>query len=126
MITGKRLAAIAKLSLPVTIALSSTLMEPLASLAMIGTLGNNAIGAVGLSFACNTFILAFVGGFTPTVQRLVARKRGEASMESTLLPLGGGLWVALAIGLLLTIICYLVSPALFSLLCPDPNVTRIG
>jgi putative MATE family efflux protein len=108
------------------IALSSTLVMSLIDLAMVGTLGNHAIAAVGLSIYCNTLVLAFVLGIAPAVQGLVARRRGEASTEPKCLPLNGGLLIALVLGIALTIISCLFTPFLFSLISSDPEVTKTG
>lgn len=108
------------------IALTSNLVMQLINLAMIGTLGNYAIAAVGLSAFSNTLVLAVVVGIAPAVQGLVARRRGEGSTEPTCLPLNGGLLIGLALGLPLTILCYLLTPFAFSLVSSDPEVTRIG
>jgi multidrug resistance protein, MATE family len=126
MLTRERIGTITKLSFPITIALSSTLVMSMIDLAMVGTLGNSALAAVGLSLFSNTLILAFVQGTTAAVQGLVARRRGENSEEAKCLPLNGGLLVALAVGIPLTIISYLFSPFFFSLISSNPAVTKIG
>jgi len=126
MLTRERVGTIAKLTFPIAIALSSTLVMSMIDLAMVGRLGNNAIAAVGLSLFSNTLILAFVLGTAPAVQGLVARRRGEGSTEPRCLPLNGGLLIALAVGAPLTIICYLFSPFFFSLISSNPAVTSIG
>jgi MATE family multidrug resistance protein len=126
MLTWERTKTISALAFPVGIALSSTLMMSLIDLAMVGTLGNDTIAAVGLSVFSNTLVLAFVVGIAPAVQGMVARRRGEGSTDPTCLPLNAGLLTALVIGLPLTILCYFLTPALFSLISSDPEVTRIG
>ncbi|HEV3040317.1 MAG TPA: MATE family efflux transporter [Candidatus Angelobacter sp.] len=126
MLTADRVKTISKLAFPIAIALSSALVMSLIDLAMVGRLGNHAIAAVGLSVFSNTLILAFVSGLGPAVQGLVARRRGEGSGEPRCLPLNGGLLIALAVGLPLTIICYLLTPYFFSMISSDPEITRIG
>jgi multidrug resistance protein, MATE family len=95
-------------------------------LAMVGRLGNNAIAALGLAVFSNTLITSFVAGIAPAVQGLVARRRGEGSAESKCLPLNAGLLLALLAGSPLAFICYLLTPALFSLVSSDVEVTKIG
>jgi putative MATE family efflux protein len=46
--------------------------------------------------------------------------------EARCLPLNGGLFLALAIGVPVTAICYTFAPFFYSLLSSDPEVTRIG
>jgi MATE family, multidrug efflux pump len=126
MITWERTRTISALTFPVVIALSSTLIMSLIDLAMVGTLGNHAIAAVGLSVFSNTLVLAFVVGIGPAVQGLVARRRGAGSTEPICLPLNAGLLTALIVGIPLTILCYVVTPLLFSSISSDPEVTKVG
>jgi len=126
LLTIERMKVISKLALPISVALSSTLVMSLIDLAMVGRLGNHAIAAAGLSVFSNTLILAFVAGIAPAVQGMVARRRGENSAEARCLPLNAGLLTALIAGVPLTILCYLFSPFFFSLISSDPDVTRIG
>jgi multidrug resistance protein, MATE family len=126
MLTRKRIATISKLAFPVGIALSSNMAMSLIDLAMVGTLGDNAIAAVGLSVFCNSLILSFVTGIVPAVQGLVARRRGANSEEPKALPLNGGLLIALLVGTPLTIVCYIFAPLFFSLISSDPAVTKLG
>lgn len=126
MLTWERTRTISALAIPVGIALGSTLMMSLIDLAMVGSLGNHAIAAVGLSVFSHALVLAFVVGIAPAVQGLVARRRGEGSTEPTSLPLNAGLLTALVVGIPLTILCYVFTPFLFSLISSDPAVTKIG
>jgi MATE family multidrug resistance protein len=98
----------------------------LIDLAMVGKLGNRAIGAAGLASFSYALVVAFVGGIAPAVQGLVARRRGEGSAEARCLPLNGGLVLALVVGTPLTILCVWLTPFFFSLLSSDPQVTAIG
>jgi putative MATE family efflux protein len=126
MITVKRVKTITGLAFPICIALSSTSMMAVIDLVMVGRLGNDAIAAVGLSVFCNMLILAFVKGISPAVQGIVARRRGEGSTEPKCLPLNGGLALAVAIGVPLSILAYVLAPALFAVFSHDPEVTKIG
>jgi multidrug resistance protein, MATE family len=126
MMTAARIGTISKLAFPIGIALSSTFVMSLIDLAMVGKLGNNAIGAVGLSAFSFTLVLAFVMGIEPAVQGLVARRRGEGSADPACLPLNGGLLSALVLGIPLTIICCVFTPFFFSLISSDPAVSKIG
>jgi MATE family multidrug resistance protein len=126
MITRERIGTISRLAFPISIALGSNLMMSVIDLAMVGRLGNNAIAAVALASFSNMLVLACVGGMAPAVQGLVARRIGEGSREAKCLPLNGGLLLSLALGIPLTILCWLLSPLFFSLISPGIDVTRIG
>ena len=95
MLTKARVVTISKLALPVSIALSSTMVMSLIDLAMVRSLGSQATAAVGLSVFSHTLLLAFVAGIAPAIQGLVARRRGQRSLEALCLPLNGGLATAL-------------------------------
>jgi len=126
MLTVERVKIISKLAFPISIGIGSTLTMALIDLAMVGKLGNRATAALGLSVFSYSLILASVVGIAPAVQGIVARRRGERSTEPGCLPLNGGLLTAVTVGIPLTIICYLLTPSLFSLISSDPEVTRIG
>jgi putative MATE family efflux protein len=126
MLTIDRTRTISRLAFPVGIALSSDLVMSLIDIAMVGKLGNNAIAAAGLSSFSNALVLAFVSGMALAVQGLVARGRGESSGKPTCAPLNGGLLIALAVGIPLTVVSYLLTPLFFSVISSDPEVTRIG
>ena len=126
MITRERIGTIFKLAYPITIALSSSLIMALIDIAMVGTLGDNAIAAVGLASFSYTLVTALVAGIAPAVQGLVARRRGEGSSEPGCLPLNAGLLLAVLVGIPLTLVCYALTPGFFSLISSDSEVTRIG
>lgn len=126
MITADRIRTISRLAFPNTIALSSSLVMMLVDLAMVGTLGNSAVAAVGLASFSNTLILALVAGAAPAVQGLVARRRGEGSTEPKCLPLNAGLLFVLLLGVPLSLICHFLSPFFYAAISSDAEVTRIG
>ncbi|TXI95779.1 MAG: MATE family efflux transporter [Burkholderiaceae bacterium] len=126
MITTNRVMTITRLAMPICIALSSTFVMALIDLIMVGSLGNNAVAAVGLSSYGNTLLLAFVMGISPAVLGIVARRRGENSNEIKCLPLNAGLLLAIAIGVPLSIVGIFLTPYFFSLVSTDPAVVRIG
>jgi putative MATE family efflux protein len=109
-----------------SVAISSNLVMSLIDLAMVGRLGHKAIAAVGLASFSNTLVLALVGGIASAVQGIVARRRGEDSKEAKCLPLNGGLLLAVIMGIPLAILCYWLTPAFFSIISSDPEVTKIG
>lgn len=126
MLTWQRTKTISALAVPVGIALGSTLMMSLIDLAMVGTLGNHAVAAVGLAAFSHTLVLAFVTGIAPAVHGMVARRRGQGSKDPLCLPLNAGIVAALLVGIPLSIVCFIFTPFLFSLISSDPQVTKIG
>src|ERR1041385_4966333 len=126
MITMERVKIISKLTLPISVALGSTLTMALVDLAMVGRFGNHATAALGLSVFSNTLVLAFVSGIAPAVQGIVARRRGQGAAEAKCLPLNAGLLMALLVGTPLTVIGYWLSPLFFPVISHDPEVIKIG
>lgn len=126
MLTRERAATIARLALPVTVALGSTLVMSLVDLAMVRPLGSRATAAVGMAVFANTLVLAFLVGMGPAVQGLVARRRGAGSTDAKCLPLNAGIWTVLMVGAPLTVLVYALAPFLVSLISSDAEVTRIA
>ena len=126
MLTRQRVSTIAKLALPVSIAIGTTLLMSLIDLAMVAPLGSHATAAVGVSVFSNTLLLAFVIGVGPAVQGIVARRRGQGSTDPKCLPLNGGLLAAVIIGLPLMLLGYFGAPFFVSLISSDPKVTAIA
>lgn len=126
MLTRERVTTIYKLAYPTLIALSSALMMSLVDLMMVSPLGIRTTAAVGIASFSFTLILAFFGGIAPAVQGLVARRRGQGATEARCRPLNAGLLVALSLGVPLTILMEILTPAFFSLFSSNAEVTKIG
>jgi MATE family multidrug resistance protein len=126
MLTRERINTISKLAVPFLVAVSSEFIMGVIDLAMVGSLGNSAVAAVGVAVFCQSLVISFVIGIAPAVQGIVARRRGQGSTEPIGLPLNAGLTVAMLIGIPLTIVCYALAPSLFSLISSDPKVTALG
>lgn len=126
MITRRRFAVILKLALPITAGLSSSVTMNAVDLAMVGTLGNATIAAVGLGAFGFALFAAFLAGIEPAVQGMVARRAGERSAAPACAPLNGGLVLVAAIGVPLSILCYRLSSTFLSLVSSDPRVIHSG
>jgi len=126
MITKDRIGAMLRIALPIAVALFSQYIMYLVDIAMVKSIGDKAVAAIGLSGFSHTFILALVIGLSPAVQGIVARRKGEGSEEPKCLPLNGGLMLVLLIGIPLSILCYHLSPFFLELISSDPAVTKEG
>jgi len=126
MITIDRIKNILNLALPMTVGLLSDYIMGLIDIAMVGTLGNKAVAATGLSGFSHGLFIALVTGLAPAVQGIVARRRGEGSSEPKCTPLNGGLLLVLVLGIPLSVILYLLTPYYFSIISSDPEVTTEG
>ncbi len=94
--------------------------------AMVGTLGDAALGAVGLGgfimFMCQAIIL----GLSPAVQAMAARRVGEDRINESAGALNAGLLLSVIGGLALTIALWPLMPTLFGALNEDPAVVDLG
>jgi putative MATE family efflux protein len=126
MLERGRFAEIARLTVPVTIAVSSTLVMSLIDLIMVAPLGTQATAATGLAAIGYGLALAFVAGLAPAVQGIAARRRGAGAPDAGAAPANAGITAAVLVGTPLTLACYLLAPWFFSLAASDAQVSQIG
>lgn len=93
---------------------------------MIGELGPNALAAAGLANFLNFIAVAFITGFSPAVQAIAARRIGEGRGAEAAASLNGGLLLSVAIGLPLTVLLIIATPAIFGALVADRAVVAEG
>jgi MATE family multidrug resistance protein len=94
--------------------------------AMVGSLGDEALAAVGMSSFVNFMAVAFMMGMSSGVQAMCARWKGAGRDGEIALPLNGGLLIAAVICIPMTVVLYLATPAILAALAPDPGVARTG
>lgn len=124
--TAERRQRILGLSLPIIGAMASQNVVNLVDTAMVGSLGNAALAAVGLGGMASFLAISFLMGMSSAVQALAARRAGEGKHDETAASLNGGLLLSLVLGLPLSVGLWFLAPVLFPLLSPDPEVARIG
>jgi multidrug resistance protein, MATE family len=112
--------------LPVMGSMLSMVLLGLVDTAMVGTLGNAALAAVGLSsFAAFTFLGMFYG-FSIAVQATVSRRIGQGRSAECARPLHAGLVVIGASAPVMSVALYFLVPYLLPLINRDPEVVAIG
>lgn len=121
-----RFRQILTLSLPIIGGMVSQNILNLVDLAMVGTLGDAAVAAVGIGGFANFLATAFITGLSSGVQAMSARRLGEGSLEETAAPLNAALLIALALGLPLAVVFYGIVDDAFVVLNPDPAVVDAG
>ena len=94
--------------------------------AMVGTLGDEALAAVGLGGFVNFMAVAFMMGMSSGVQATCARWKGAGRNGEIALPLNGGLLLAALICVPMTVALYVATPAIFAALAPEPAVASTG
>lgn len=94
--------------------------------AMVGTLGDAALAAVGTSSFVNFMAVSFVMGMSSGVQAMCARWRGAGRSGEIALPLNGGLLLAVLLCLPATVGLIAATPAILGAIAPEPAVAEIG
>lgn len=126
MVALDRARRISFIGLPIMGGMISGVILGLVDTAMVSTLGNAALGAVGFSTFASFIYLGVFYGFAIAVQAFVSRRMGENLPESCGISLSAAL---ISIGLsapLLSGILYFLIPYLFPLINNDPAVVGIG
>lgn len=117
---------ILSLALPLIGGMVSQNILNLVDTAMVGALGNEALAAVGLGSFANFMAVAFVAGLSNGVQATAARRHGEGKASETAVPLNGGLVMAAAFGLPISVGVFAFAPELFGVLADDAAVGAQG
>jgi len=128
----QRYKQIVALGLPIVGGMVSQNVLNLVDTAMVGTLGDAALAAVGTGSFCNFMSVAFVMGLSAGVQAMVARRFGElgdaaADADDHLAePLNAALVLAIVASAPIFVAVWLLAPAIMGLLNPDPDVVAQG
>ena len=115
MVDGPRLRRILTLALPIIGGMISQNVLNLVDTAMVGTLGDAALAAVGLGGFVNFMFMALILGVSTGVQVMSARRKGQGLMDQTAVPLNAGLAMVLVTAPILTVILYSALPDLYPL-----------
>jgi multidrug resistance protein, MATE family len=114
------------LALPIIGGMVSQNVLNLVDTAMVGSLGDAALAAVGTGGFANFLAIAFVTGLATGVQAMASRRKGEGRDDETAVPLNGALVLAALVSIPITLVLWFVVPVLFPLLNPDPEVVAGG
>ncbi len=126
MLAPTRRRQILALALPIIGGMASQNVLNLVDTAMVGTLGPEALAAVGMGSFVNFMAMAFVMGLSAGVQAISARRFGEGRWSETAAPLNAGLLIALTIGIPWSVLLFVNASRLFPLLVDDPAVVSLG
>ena len=126
MIQQDRLKTIVNLALPIIGAMISSNLLGLVDTYMVSHLGETALAATAMGGFAGQLIMALVAGFSSGVQAMTARRKGEDKKEVLCHPLNSGLFMALIVGLPVTLVTYSLVPSFFPTLIDDPEVVALG
>ena len=126
MVDGPRFRRILTLALPIIGGMVSQNILNLVDTAMVGSLGDAALAAVGLGGFANFMFMALILGVSTGVQVMAARRKGQGLLDQTALPLNAGLAMVLALAPLMTAVLIFWLPDIYSLLNSDVEVIEQG
>lgn len=104
----------------------SSVILGLVDSAMVSTLGNAALGAVGFSTFAAFIYLGFFYGFSIAVQATVSRRKGEKRVAESGAYLSGAVLTIAVTAPVFSTILYFLIPYLYPLVNDDPEVIAIG
>ena len=114
------------IGLPIMGAMVSGVVLGLIDTAMVASLGDAALGAVGFSSFAAFIFLGFFYGFSIAVQATVSRRRGEGELLACGPNLSAALMLIVISAPPLSALLYFAIPYLFPLINSDPEVVSIG
>ncbi len=114
------------LALPIIGGMTSQNILNLVDTAMVGRLGPAALAGVGIVSFVSFLSVAAVTGMSSAVQALAARRVGEGRTAETAVSLNGGLLIALAYGLPMSLMLWFLAEPIVSALLDDPETVREG
>lgn len=122
MLDRTRLKKILHLAIPCSIAQASALVMLIVDMAMVGSLGTNAIAAVGIASFSAIVVFSLVSGFSFAVRGMVAKKVGEGDDGMLAAPINNALISIVILGIPLSIVSFLIAPYYLSIMTSDADV----
>ena len=126
MLDQERRRRILGLALPIIGGMVSQNVLNLVDTAMVGTLGNAALAAVGLGGFTTFMFQAVILGIATGVQATASRRKGEGLLERAAVPLNAGLLIVLLVAPMLSVTLYGLVPWIFPHLNQDSEVIARG
>ena len=126
MIESVRLRRILGLALPIIGGMVSQNILNLVDTAMVGTIGDAALAAVGLGGFATFMCMALLLGVSTGVQVMAARRKGQGRRRETAWPLNAGLLLVLVVAPPLSVLLFILVPAAYPHLNGDPAVIAEG
>ena len=123
---GQRIRTLIRLALPVVGGMASQNVVNVVDTAMVGSLGDASLAAVGTASFANFVAVSMLMGLSAAVQAMASRRKGEGRLSEAAVPLNGALMVGFAVAIPLTVVLIALTPTLFPLLNPSEMVVGIG
>ena len=123
---GVKSRAILRLAAPLTAFFGIQTATSLATLAMVGHLGNAALAGLGAGGAVYGLTLALLFGIDAAVQPVVSRAAGAGDDERMARALVDGQAVAIPLAIVLALGLLIGAPAILSAMLPNPAAAAAG
>lgn len=121
-----RLDRILTLALPIIGGMVSQNVLNLVDTAMVGTLGDPALAAIGIGGFANFMAMALLLGISVGVQATSSRRKGSGMDDVVAVPLNAGLLIMLLVAPPLSIALFLLVPEVYPYINSDPRVVEEG
>lgn len=121
-----RLDKILRISLPIIAGVVSQNIINIVDTAMVGSLGTNALAAVGMGGFIVFMSNAIIMGLSAGVQASTARRIGEKKDSEAALSLNGGILIAVLLGIPLAFLIFQFSSEIFAIFNSDPEVQKLA
>ncbi len=123
---ARSVVSIGRLAAPLTAFFAVQSVTSLASVAMLGRLGNAALAGVGAASTIYGVVLALMFGFDAAVQASVSRRTGAGRGDLLGQILTDALSVTLPLGALLAIVLWFGAPGGLAAMAPDRAAAAAG
>lgn len=114
------------LALPIIGGMVSQNILNLVDTAMVGTLGNAALAAVGIGGFAAFMAQALILGVATGVQAMAARRKGESRLDEAAYSLNGGLLLVWLVAPVLSLLLFFLVPHIYPFINNDPDVIAAG
>ena len=121
-----RIKRILILALPIIGGMVSQNVLNLVDMAMVGTLGDPALAAVGLGGFVTFTSQALILGISTGVQATTSRRKGEGKLDRMAVSLNAAIVLVLLVAPLLSALLFVAVPHFYPLLNDDPLVMKEG
>lgn len=126
MIEKDRSKRIVALSLPIIGGMVSQNILNLVDTAMVGSLGNAALAALGLGGFATFMLSALLTALGNGVQSAASRRKGEGKTSVIAAPLNAALIITMILAPIWSLVFYNLVDPLYPFLNSDPEVIRLG
>ncbi|WP_077296916.1 MATE family efflux transporter [Virgibacillus pantothenticus] len=114
------------LTIPTIVAMASTTIMGIVNLIVVGNLGHEAIGAVGIANVIILNLFSLFGGIGYAINYLSAQQYGAGKLEKSVNFAYSGLYIVIGISIPIIILTFLAPEYVYRILGASEEVTMLG